>query len=287
MLSIESVTKKYRTGTVAVDNVSLQLNPGIVGLLGPNGAGKTSLMHMIATLTRPTGGQILYRGSNITREPEVIRAHLGYLPQDFGLYENATAFEFLRYLGGIKGVRSRSRIMEVLEAVNLHSVAHQRVKTFSGGMKQRLGIAQALVNDPDLLIVDEPTAGLDLEERIRFRNLIMTLSRTSLVILSTHIVSDVAATAGMIALLKRGKILTYAPPGEILASASGHVWEASISASEYEQLAGRLLMSSAVQRVDHVDVRVVAEESPFPAASPVEPTLEDAYLYLKGNDRTA
>jgi ABC-type multidrug transport system ATPase subunit len=280
MLNIESVTKRYRSGTIAIDNISFECSAGVVGLLGPNGAGKTTLMQMIVTLTRPTSGRILFLGRDIQREPDFVRSRLGFLPQDFGVYESATAFEFLSYLGGLKGIRSRQKVMEVLEAVNLHATAHMMVKTFSGGMKQRLGIAQALVNDPELLIVDEPTAGLDPEERIRFRNLLTTLGRNSLVILSTHIVSDLAAVAGRIAVVKKGKLITIGTPEEILSSAFGKVWEIVISSAEFEYQKSKLRISSAVQKADGVHVRFVGSEGTPLGASAVEPELEDAYLLL-------
>jgi ABC-type multidrug transport system ATPase subunit len=280
MLNIESVTKRYRSGTIAIDNISFECSAGVVGLLGPNGAGKTTLMQMIVTLTRPTSGRILFLGRDIQREPDFVRSRLGFLPQDFGVYESATAFEFLSYLGGLKGIRSRQKVLEVLEAVNLHATAHMMVKTFSGGMKQRLGIAQALVNDPELLIVDEPTAGLDPEERIRFRNLLTTLGRNSLVILSTHIVSDLAAVAGRIAVVKKGKLITIGTPEEILSSAFGKVWEIVISSAEFEYQKSKLRISSAVQKADGVHVRFVGSEGTFLGASAVEPELEDAYLLL-------
>jgi len=287
MLKIESVTKRYRSGTVAIDNVSLECNAGVVGLLGPNGAGKTTLMQMIVTLTRPTSGRITFLGRDIQREPDFVRSRIGFLPQDFGVYESATAFEFVSYLGGLKGIRSRGKVMEVLEAVNLHAMAHSLVKTFSGGMKQRLGIAQALVNDPELLIVDEPTAGLDPEERIRFRTLLSTLGRNSLVILSTHIVSDLAAVAGRIAVLKKGKLVTIGTPEEILSSASGHVWEMVVSSVDFERQKSSLRISSAVQKADGVHVRFVAADGSSLGAAAVEAELEDAYLFLTENANVA
>jgi ABC-2 type transport system ATP-binding protein len=280
MLTIESVSKRYRSGTVAVDNLSLSCGTGIVGLLGPNGAGKSTLMQMIVTLTRPTSGRILFQGRDVQREPDYVRARLGYLPQDFGVYDSVTAFEFISYLGGLKGIRSRSKVMEVLEVVNLHALAHQAVRTFSGGMKQRLGIAQALVNDPELLIVDEPTAGLDPEERIRFRTLLSTLGRTSLVILSTHIVSDIAAAAGHIAVMQKGRLLTIGTPEEILSSASGRVWEAVLSSAEFEHQRSELRISSALQKADGVHLRFVGPGGSSIGATPVEPELDDAYLLL-------
>jgi ABC-2 type transport system ATP-binding protein len=282
VLKIESVSKRYRSGTVAIDDVSLDCSAGVVGLLGPNGAGKTTLMQMIVTLTRPTSGQIFFLGRDIHREPDFVRSRLGYLPQDFGVYESATAFELVSYLGGLKGIRSRSKVMEVLEAVNLHAVAHTPVRTFSGGMKQRLGIAQALVNDPELLIVDEPTAGLDPEERIRFRTLLTSLGRNSLVILSTHIVSDLAAVAGRIAVLQKGRLLSIGTPEEILSKASGQVWETVINSVEFEEQRSKLRISSAVQKADGVHVRFVGSDGASLGAAAVEPELEDAYLLITG-----
>ncbi len=280
MLTIESVTKRYRSGVVAVNSLSLTLGPGIVGLLGPNGAGKSTLMHMIVTLTRPTSGRILFQGIDIHRQPDAVRSHLGYLPQDFGVYENITAFEFVSYLAGLKGVHSRTTIMNVLESVNLHASAHRLVKTFSGGMRQRLGIAQALVNEPQLLIVDEPTSGLDPEERIRFRMLISSLAQTSLVILSTHIVSDVEAIAGTIALLNKGELLASGSPESIIGTAAGNVWEAVIPSGEFGNRKKPLRISSAVQKPDGMHVRFVGPGDLLPGAHPVEPGLEDAFLFL-------
>lgn len=282
MLVIESVSKKYRSGTVAIDNVSFECGPGVVGLLGPNGAGKTTLLRMIVTLTQPSSGRILFQGRDIRHEPDFVRSRLGFLPQDFGVYESATAFEFVSYLGGLKGIRSSGKVMEVLEAVNLHGMAYSPIRTFSGGMKQRLGIAQALVNDPELLIVDEPTSGLDPEERMRFRTLLTTLGQTSLVILSTHIVSDLTAVAGRIAILQKGKLRTIASPEEILSLASGHVWQTVMNSAEFERQRSRLRISSAVQKSDGVHVRFVGSDGVSLEGTAVEPELEDAYLLITG-----
>jgi ABC-type Na+ transport system ATPase subunit NatA len=172
LLTLDSVTKRYRDGTVAVEGLSLLAEPGVLGLLGPNGAGKTTLLQMVATVSRPTAGRIVFDGVDAVADPDAVRRRLGYLPQDFGVYETLTAEEMLTYFAALKGVRSRARVHELLERVNLHAVARRRVGGFSGGMRQRLGIAQALINDPDLVIVDEPTAGLDPEERLRFRHLL-------------------------------------------------------------------------------------------------------------------
>jgi ABC-type multidrug transport system ATPase subunit len=217
MLKLESVSKRYRAGNYGVRDLSLELAGGVLGLLGPNGAGKTTLMQMIATITRPTSGRILWRGDDLARNPDALRPRLGYLPQDFGVYDNLTAEEFLTYIAALKGVRDRARIAAMLEAVNLHTVARRPAGGFSGGMKQRLGIAQALINEPDLVIVDEPTAGLDPEERVRFRNVLSELGLGKLVILSTHIVSDVESIATQIAIMREGALVALATPEELLA----------------------------------------------------------------------
>lgn len=265
----------------AVRDLSLQVGPGeVCGLIGPNGAGKTTLMQMIATITAPTSGTIRFDGMDLASDPDHLRRRLGYLPQDFGVYDNLTALEFLTYFASLKGVKSRMRVMELLELVNLHTVAHRATGGFSGGMKQRLGIAQALVNDPDLLIVDEPTAGLDPEERVRFRNILSDVGDGKLVILSTHIVTDIESTATSIAVMKQGRLLTCAAPEVLLRSAVGSVWEAVLSSERFETERSRLRISHAVRRPDGVHVRIVQPTLPMAEASPAEPDLEDAFLYV-------
>lgn len=279
MLQIDSVSKRFRAGNYGVRDLSLDLRSGVLGLLGPNGAGKSTLMQMIATVTRPTSGRILYRGTDIAAKPDELRRRLGYLPQDFGVYENLTAFEFLSYFASLKGVHSRARVQEMLELVNLHSVANRSVGGFSGGMKQRLGIAQALVNDPDLVIVDEPTAGLDPEERVRFRNILSDLGAGRLVILSTHIVSDVESIATDIAILRQGALVAFATPEELMRAAEGQVWDVVLSSEQFDAMRRNLQVSSAVRKPDGVHVRVVAPKAPTMDATPAEPTLEDAFLH--------
>jgi ABC-type multidrug transport system ATPase subunit len=237
-------------------------------------------MQMVATLTRPTAGRIVFDGVDVARDPDAVRRRLGYLPQDFGVYENLTPLELLDYIGRLKGVRRRERAMEVLELVNLHAVAGRPVGGFSGGMRQRLGIAQALLGDPDLLIVDEPTAGLDPEERVRFRNLLSGLSGRRLVIVSTHIVSDVESIAGEIAVVRGGRLVTSGPPEALMRRAAGTAWEAVLPSAEFEALRDRLIVSSLLRRGDGVHLRLVAAEKPLATATSVEPDLEDAYLAL-------
>jgi ABC-2 type transport system ATP-binding protein len=280
MLQVEDVSKEYRRGRYGVRGLSLSAGPGVLGLLGPNGAGKTTLMQMIATITRPTSGRIVFDAIDVAREPDAVRRRLGYLPQDFGAYDNLTAFEMLDYLARLKGVRSRARVLELLELVNLHAVADRPVGGFSGGMRQRLGIAQALVGDPDLVIADEPTAGLDPEERVRFRNLLAGISGRRLVILSTHIVSDVESVASQIAFVRDGRLVTCATPEVLLQRAAGAAWEAVLSPADFERVRTGLAVSGLVRRADGVHLRLVGRERPLAEARPVEPDLEDAYLLL-------
>ncbi len=280
MLTVESVSKKFKGGNYGVRDVSFNVGGGVLGLLGPNGAGKTTLMQMIATITRPTAGRILFRGRDVVHEPESLRRTLGYLPQDFGVYDNLTAQEFLSYFAALKGVRGTARVRELLEAVNLHHVANRTIGGFSGGMKQRLGIAQALINDPDIVIVDEPTAGLDPEERVRFRNLLSDLGVGKLVILSTHIVSDVESIATEIAIMKQGSLVALATAEDLLRMAEGCVWELVVSSERFERIRGELIVSNAMRRSDGVHVRTVGQRKPFAEAMPAEPRLEDAFLYV-------
>ncbi len=279
MLAVESVSRRFKSGNYGVRDLSLSIRSGVLGLLGPNGAGKTTLMQMIATITKPTSGRILYRDTDLAKDPDSLRRTLGYLPQDFGVYENLSAREFLGYFAALKGVKS-SRVGEMLEAVNLHHVADRAVGGFSGGMKQRLGIAQALINDPDVVIVDEPTAGLDPEERVRFRNLLSDIGAGKLVILSTHIVSDIESIATQIAIMKHGALVTLATPEELLQRTDGAVWEMVMSSESFEKKRGSLIVSNAVRKSEGVHVRVVAEQAPTLDARIAEPRLEDAFLYM-------
>jgi ABC-2 type transport system ATP-binding protein len=278
-LSIEGVTKRFRNGIVAVNDLSLSLGTGLLALLGPNGAGKTTLMQLIATITKPSAGRICFRGVDIARDPDALRRTLGYLPQDFGVYDGLTALEFLTYFAALKGIHSRPRIHEMLELVNLHTVADRAVGGFSGGMKQRLGIAQALINDPALLIVDEPTAGLDPEERLRFRNILSDIGFDRLVIFSTHIVSDIESIATEIAVMKSGRLIASAAPPAFLRAAEGSVWEASIPFARFDEERKRLRIARSVRTNDSVHARIVHRERPLDGAVSVEPELEDSFIY--------
>src|SRR5271156_6109791 len=245
-LVIEGVSKKYAGKLWGLRDLRMEIGPGVVGLLGPNGAGKSTLMRILATVTRPTEGRVLWNDADIARTPDGLRSVLGYLPQDFGVYAHLTAREFLEYLAAAKGLdaaAARRRIDELLGVVNLGEVRDRALGGFSGGVKQRVGIAKALLNDPQLLIVDEPTAGLDPEERVRFRNLLSELSGERIVILSTHIVSDVEAVATSIAILAHGQLLAHGAPEALLASVSGKVWEVIVPSADMTALRQKHLIS--------------------------------------------
>ena len=280
-LEIDAVRKVYRGEVVALAGITLVLEPGVLGLLGPNGAGKSTLMRILATLARPTAGRVLWNGTDLARDPDALRDVLGYLPQDFGVYPNLTPREFLEYLAAARGLRGagvRRRIDALLELVNLADASRRPLGGFSGGMRQRVGIAQALLNDPQLLIVDEPTGGLDPEERVRFRNLLSDLAGHRIVILSTHIVSDVEAVATRIALLAHGRLLADATPEDLLRAAEGRVWETLVGSTDLPGLRERHRVAALARRSDGVLVRIVADAQPTPAARAVAPALEDAYL---------
>lgn len=283
-LQINELTKDHAGGKRAVDSFTLDLKPGVLGLLGPNGAGKSTLMRVLATVTKPTSGRVLWQGTDISKDPGPLRRTLGYLPQDFGVYPQLTAQEFLSYLASAKGLSrgsARSRIAELLGLVNLTDAAKQRLGSMSGGMRQRVGIAQALLNDPKLLIVDEPTVGLDPEERMRFRNLLSGLAADRVVILSTHIVSDVASAADRIAIMAGGRLLRHGAPEELLRLAEGSVWEATVPSDHLPALRRQFLISGTTRTPDGVRVRLLlAGQQPLPQAEPVQPELDDAYLLL-------
>ena len=291
-LSIQNVSKQYRRDFWGLRDFSLNLDRGVLGLLGPNGAGKSTLMRILATVTHATVGRITWSRNghavDIAKQPDELRQVLGYLPQDFGIYPNLTGREFLEYLAAIKGLDGRSakrRIEDLLQLVNLVDAAKRPLGGYSGGMKQRVGIAQALLNDPMLLIVDEPTAGLDPEERVRFRSLIAELSGDRIVILSTHIVSDVEATATSIAIINQGHLVTRDLPEKLLQAVEGKVWMWATSSQEFTALKQQYLISSTARRSDGVHVRVVAEQKPNAEAEPTIATLEDAYLWFVQTSR--
>lgn len=285
MIDLQLVDVSKRFGNVeALRGVSLATVPGMFGLLGPNGAGKTTLLRILVGLVRPTSGTVLVGGEDVTREPGKtrLRRQLGYLPQEVGLYPDLTARQFLDYLGVLKemdeAAQRRRRVEEVLDLVGLAEVADRPLKGFSGGMKRRVGIAHALLADPKVLIVDEPTVGLDPEERVRFRNLLADLAGDRLVLLSTHIVEDVAQTCAALAVLNRGQIAFQGPPAILTERARGFVWEMDLPAGQRPPAAATVV--GTVHLGDRTQYRVVAVERPTLGARPVEPGLEDAYIWL-------
>ncbi|HET9908166.1 MAG TPA: ABC transporter ATP-binding protein [Anaerolineales bacterium] len=285
-LLINHVGKKYSGEVWGLKEFSLHLKPGILGLLGPNGAGKSTLMNILATITRPTQGAVSWNGVDIVRRPDELRQILGYLPQSFGIYPNLSAQEFLEYMSAVKGLDGRTarrRIDELLQLVNLTEVRKRPLGGYSGGMKQRIGIAQALLNDPQLLIVDEPTVGLDPEERVRFRNLIADLAGERIIILSTHIVSDVEATATRIVIANHGRLIMDTNSEELLRVVEGKVWEWIVPTSEFAEVKSRHLVSGTLRRTDGMQMRVISRAAPAQDARPVTPTFEDAYLKLISN----
>lgn len=287
-LEIRNLTKQYGK-KAAVNCLNLSLTKGVYGLLGANGAGKTTLMRLICGIQAPTSGKITLNGRGIEALGENYRKYLGYLPQQFPYYPDFSALDYLLYIAALKGLdekRAKKKSKELLETVGLTKNGRQKIRTFSGGMKQRLGIAQAMLNDPHILVLDEPTAGLDPKERVRFRNLISAFSKERIVILSTHIVSDVEFIAEKIIMMKSGSILHYGRPREITSEIRGKVWKCVVPAEKAEQYTARLNVSN-LRNVDNnrTILRVISKEPPLNGALQVEPNLEDLYLYyFKGGN---
>lgn len=283
-LSIDRLTKQYGR-KIAVDCVSAALQPGVYGLLGANGAGKTTLMRMLCAILEPASGEVLLDGKEITSMGADYRNVLGYLPQDFGYYPNYTAMEFLMYIAALKGIPknfAKNRAVELLELVDLRQVADKKVKTFSGGMKQRIGIAQALLNNPEVLILDEPTAGLDPKERVRFRNLLSEYAGDKIVILSTHIVSDIEAIADEVLLMKKGKFILQGTVPELVHKAEGKVWELSVSLEEAGKWQAKTTVANLRHEGKEIILRIISESKPCEEAVLCKATLEDLYLYYFG-----
>lgn len=287
-LSITNLSKQYNAEKTAVSNFSLTINKGVLGLLGPNGAGKSTLMKMIATISKPSAGNLLLDGIDIVQNPNAIRKVLGYLPQDFGVYPNLNAYEFLEYIAAMKGVGGkglRQRIDLLLEGVNLSADAKRPIGTYSGGMKQRIGIAQALLNDPKVLIFDEPTVGLDPEERMRFRQLISDLAQDSIIILSSHIVSDIETIADEVAIMKEGKLITHAAQYDIIKQAEGRIFELLLDNGDLNVFKQRYKVIDTARQADKIKVRYISiPGAAAPLSLQVTATLEDAYLFLTQNN---
>lgn len=280
-LCLNNVSKQYKD-KLAVNSLTLTLREGVYGLLGPNGSGKTTLMRMICTILRPTGGSISLDGEDIAALGESYRDLLGYLPQDFGYYPNFTGRDFLMYFAALKGLtkyQTEEKCAELLELTGLSGVADKKLRAYSGGMRQRIGIAQALINDPKILILDEPTSGLDPAERAKFRNIISSLSDSRIILLSTHIVSDVEYIADRIVLMKNGQAVLEDAGEDICSSISGTVWECSVPQREADRLAAEHVVTNLHNTHDGVQLRIVSDIRPTPDAVSVEPKLEDLYLY--------
>lgn len=297
MIEIKSLSKIYRTNhrsIKALNNISLQIDTGMFGLLGPNGAGKTTLMRILAGIANPSQGQVSVDGYDLSTESnkQKVKSILGYLPQELGMYPELTATQFVDYMAILKGIDEleirRRKVASVLEMVGLNQEAGRKIKGFSGGMKRRVGIAQALVNDPRLLIVDEPTAGLDPEERIRFRNLLVNLAAERIVILSTHIVEDIGQTCQDMAVLSHGDVIFRGKPAELIKSAEGHVWILTTSGTEKPN--HKLTVVSTIHLPEGVQYRLVGSDvENYPNAVMTQPGLEDGYVWLmkqRGNNGT-
>lgn len=285
-LSLDRLTKHYGR-KIAVDCVSATLQPGVYGLLGANGAGKTTLMRMLCAILESTSGEVFFDGKEVTSLGARYRNILGYLPQDFGYYPNYTATEFLMYIAALKGIPkhiAKKRVHELLNVVGLDHVASKRIKTFSGGMKQRVGIAQALLNNPKILILDEPTAGLDPKERVRLRNLLADYAGNKIVILSTHIVSDVEAIADEILMMKDGKFILQGTVPQLIQKANGKVWELSVPAEQAQRWEAETIVANFRHVGDQVVLRLTSATKPAPQAIPCEATLEDLYLFYFGTE---
>ncbi len=283
-IEIHGLTKNYGKKQ-ALSGVDLEIRQGMFGLLGPNGAGKTTLMKVLTTLLTKTDGEVKICGIPVENSRQ-IRNMTGYLPQDFSMYGNMNAYEALDYLAVLSGmskVQRKAKVPEMLEKVNLLEKRRTKVRSMSGGMKRRLGIAQAIIHDPKVIMVDEPTAGLDPEERVRFRNLLCEIAKDRIVLLSTHIVGDIEATCENIAVLNKGQICFNGKVTELLSLVEGKVYSAEIAAVELEKIKQKYMVTGILTTGSTANVKIIADSQPFPEAKQVQPDVEDAYMYLMHN----
>ncbi|MFT5756198.1 MAG: ABC-2 type transport system ATP-binding protein [Alteromonadaceae bacterium] len=286
LLDIQSLSHQYqdvKNAKFAIKSLSLHVKPGILGLLGSNGAGKSSLMRILATITKPSEGKIYWQGQDIIKTPQLLRRELGYLPQYFGVYDQLSGIEFLQYMAAMKGLNeflANKKSEELLNTLNLTHAADMPLKGYSGGMKQRIGIAQALLNDPKLLIIDEPTVGLDPQERANFRQLLTELADDRCIIFSTHIVADVESIADRIAIMQAGELIQSESPSALQDKVVNKCWQLTASFSELKQLQHNFIVSHSVRKENEVELNVVADHCPDERAISRAPSLEDAYLYF-------
>ncbi|KAA3619839.1 MAG: ABC transporter ATP-binding protein [Calditrichaeota bacterium] len=281
IIDIKNLNKTYKGGVQALRDVNLKVETGMFGLLGPNGAGKSTLMKILATLEIQTSGDIIIDGRDISLQRKTIRKSLGYLPQFFGVYPQMSGYEFLAYVAQLNGITRKEvhdRVMLTLKDVALDAVRDRKVKTYSGGMLRRLGVAQALIHDPNLLIVDEPTVGLDPEERIRFRNVLATIGKKKVILLSTHIVGDISSTCDDLAILSQGKIVYRGTPGALIKKAKSKAWLVECPEKAYSEIAAKMQIISTIPAQGFLQMRVVGNPVPGFNFEPVDANLEDAYM---------
>lgn len=284
-LALNCISKTYKKGSVkALDNFSVTLTPGVYGLLGPNGAGKSTLMNIITDNLNADGGEVVYGGENIKKLGKHYRAVLGYMPQQQGLYDDFTLNRFLWYMAALKGLKkkeAKEKITQLLETVNLTDAAHKKLGSFSGGMKQRALIAQALLNNPEILILDEPTAGLDPKERIRIRNFISEIAEDKIVLISTHVVSDIEFIAKEIILLKKGQLISHDSPNKLTKELENKVFEVEIQREDLKYFQDNYRVSNLCHNDNSIIVRIVTDNPPTDCQyTTAKPTLEDLYLYI-------
>ena len=287
-IKIENLNKIYKGGSYAVNNLNLEIPNGMFGLLGPNGAGKSTLMRILVTLMKPTSGKVYFNDLELSKNRRQIRSMLGYLPQDFSFFSKLKTYEFLDYTARLSGMKNsvtrRNAVDQMLEEVGLFEARDRNANKLSGGMKRRLGIAQALINDPQVIIVDEPTTGLDPEERIRFRNLLSTIStRDVIIILSTHIVGDISSTCDKMALLNKGKLAFTGSPEQLVKEAEGNVWQIEATESEYLEINEKYPVISTIPIDGGWEVQVVSNDINGYQGKQIAPTLEHAYVHFMEN----